>query len=51
MISVLALEIPKIISESALVGIVMALPTTGPLFLRAPANTGHVPGFSPSCSS
>jgi peptide/nickel transport system permease protein len=35
MISVLALEIPKIISESALVGIVLSLPTTGPLFLRA----------------
>lgn len=35
MISVFALEIPKIISESALVGIVMSLPTTGPLFLRA----------------
>lgn len=35
LISVMALEIPKIISESALVGIVMSLPTTGPLFLRA----------------
>lgn len=35
LISVLALEIPKIISESALVGIVLSLPTTGPLFLRA----------------
>ena len=35
LISVLALEIPKIISESALIGIVMSLPTTGPLFLRA----------------
>lgn len=35
MISVLALEIPKIISSSALVGIVLSLPTTGPLFLRA----------------
>lgn len=35
MISVLALEIPKIISESSLVGIVLSLPTTGPLFLRA----------------
>lgn len=35
LISVLALEIPKIISESALVGIVISLPTTGPLFLRA----------------
>ncbi len=35
LISVLALEIPKIISESALVGIVMSLPTTGPLFLRS----------------
>lgn len=35
LISVLALEIPKIISESALVGVVMSLPTTGPLFLRA----------------
>ena len=35
MISVFALEIPKIISASALVGIVLSLPTTGPLFLRA----------------
>jgi peptide/nickel transport system permease protein len=35
LISVMALEIPKIISESALVGIVMSIPTTGPLFLRA----------------
>ncbi|MBN1994256.1 MAG: ABC transporter permease [Anaerolineae bacterium] len=35
LISVIALEIPKIISESALVGIVMSLPTTGPLFLRS----------------
>ncbi len=35
MISVFALEIPKIISSSALVGIVLSLPTTGPLFLRA----------------
>lgn len=35
MISVLALEIPKLISESALVGIVMSLPTLGPLFLRS----------------
>jgi len=35
LISVLALEIPKIISQSALVGIVMALPTLGPLLLRA----------------
>ncbi len=35
MISVLALEVPKMISQSALVGIVMSLPTFGPLFLRA----------------
>lgn len=35
LISVMALEIPKIISESALVGIVMSIPTTGPLFLRS----------------
>ena len=35
LISVIALEIPKIISESALVGIVMSIPTTGPLFLRS----------------
>ncbi len=34
-ISVLALEIPKFISQSALVGIVMSIPTTGPLFLRS----------------
>lgn len=35
LISVLALEIPKIINQSALVGIVMMLPTLGPIFLRA----------------
>ena len=35
LISVMAMEIPKIISESAIVGIVMSIPTTGPLFLRA----------------
>ncbi len=34
-ISVIALEVPKIISASALVGIVMSIPTTGPLFLRS----------------
>jgi len=35
LISVMALEIPKIINQSALVGIVMILPTLGPIFLRA----------------
>jgi len=35
LISVMAMEIPKIISESAIVGIVMSIPTTGPLFLRS----------------
>jgi len=35
LISVMALEIPKIISQSALVGIVMVIPTLGPVFLRA----------------
>jgi len=35
LISVLALEIPKIINQSALVGIVMLLPTLGPIYLRA----------------
>jgi peptide/nickel transport system permease protein len=35
LISVMALEIPKIIDASALVGIVMMLPTLGPIFLRA----------------
>jgi peptide/nickel transport system permease protein len=35
LISVIALEIPKIINQSALVGIVMMLPTLGPIFLRA----------------
>ena len=35
LISVMALEIPKIIDGSALVGIVMLLPTLGPIFLRA----------------
>lgn len=35
LISVMAMEIPKIISESIIVGIVMSIPTVGPLFLRA----------------
>jgi peptide/nickel transport system permease protein len=35
LISVMALEIPKIINQSSLVGIVMMLPTLGPIFLRA----------------
>ena len=35
LISVMALEIPKFINQSALVGIVMVLPTLGPIFLRA----------------
>lgn len=34
-VSVVALEIPKIISSSILIGIVLSVPTTGPLFLRA----------------
>lgn len=34
-VSVVALEIPKIISSSILIGVVMSVPTTGPLFLRA----------------
>ncbi len=35
LISVMALEIPKVINASALVGIVMMIPTVGPIFLRA----------------
>ncbi len=35
LISVLALEVPKIINSSILVGVVLSLPTTGPLFLRS----------------
>jgi peptide/nickel transport system permease protein len=34
-ISVMAMEIPKIISSSMLIGQVMSVPTTGPTFLRA----------------
>lgn len=34
-ISVMAMEVPKIISQSTIVGIVMAVPTAGPLLLRA----------------
>jgi peptide/nickel transport system permease protein len=34
-ISVVALEVPKIISASILIGVVLSVPTTGPLFLRA----------------
>ncbi len=35
LISVIAMEIPKIISESTIVGIVLSIPTSGPLLLRA----------------
>ncbi|RPI33714.1 MAG: ABC transporter permease [Chloroflexota bacterium] len=35
LISVIALEVPKIINASTLVGIVMMLPTLGPVFLRS----------------
>jgi peptide/nickel transport system permease protein len=34
-ISVMAMEVPKIISQSTVVGIVMSVPTAGPLLLRA----------------
>jgi peptide/nickel transport system permease protein len=34
-VTVIALEIPKIISSSILIGVVLSVPTTGPLFLRA----------------
>lgn len=34
-ISVLAMEVPKIISASILIGVVLSVPTTGPLFLRS----------------
>jgi len=34
-ISVVALEVPKIISSSILIGVVLSVPTTGPLFLRS----------------
>ncbi|MBI5957573.1 MAG: ABC transporter permease [Chloroflexi bacterium] len=34
-VSVLAMEIPKIISSSILIGVVMTVPTTGPMFLRS----------------
>ncbi len=34
-VSVLAMEIPKIISSSILIGVVLSVPTTGPLFLHS----------------
>lgn len=34
-VSVIALEVPKIISASILIGVVLSVPTTGPLFLRS----------------
>ncbi|HLV33923.1 MAG TPA: ABC transporter permease [Spirillospora sp.] len=34
-VSVMAMEVPKIISSSILIGVVLAVPTTGPLFLRS----------------
>jgi len=35
MISVLGMQIPKLISSSIIIGVVMSIPTVGPLFLRA----------------
>ena len=35
LISIMALEIPKVINQSALVGIVMMIPTLGPIYLHA----------------
>jgi peptide/nickel transport system permease protein len=34
-VSVMAMEVPKIISSSILIGVVMSIPTTGPTFLSA----------------
>lgn len=34
-VSVMAMEVPKIINSSILIGVVMSVPTTGPMFLRA----------------
>ncbi|MBN1681475.1 MAG: ABC transporter permease [Anaerolineae bacterium] len=34
-VSVMAMEVPKIISSSILIGVVMSVPTAGPLFLHA----------------
>jgi peptide/nickel transport system permease protein len=34
-ISVMAMEVPKVISSSILIGVVMSIPTTGPTFLNA----------------
>ncbi len=34
-VSVLAMEVPKMISSSILIGVVLSVPTTGPLFLHA----------------
>lgn len=34
-VSVMAMEIPKMISSSILIGVVLSVPTTGPLFLHA----------------
>jgi peptide/nickel transport system permease protein len=34
-VSVVALEVPKVISSSILIGYVLSVPTTGPMFLRA----------------
>lgn len=34
-VSVVALEVPKIISSSILIGVVLSVPTTGPMFLRS----------------
>ncbi len=41
-VSVVALEIPKIISSSILIGVVLSVPTTGPMFLRGAAKSRYV---------
>jgi peptide/nickel transport system permease protein len=35
LISVLGMQIPKMISSSIIIGVVLSIPTVGPLFLRA----------------
>ena len=53
LISVMGMQLPDLIYGADPLGIVLSLPTIGPLFLRRPDEPGHLPGrhHSDACSA
>ena len=43
-VSTMGWALPQLVSGSIIVSVVLSLPTTGPLLLRAASDPGHVPG-------